>query len=139
MLYRAGCFVPRSPPGQGWGCQSCTADAALCPLQVCRALEEATTPALHLQALPSPWPCISAYAQGNTLASRKKVLPILRAALGGGPGTAAGPEEEAAPPPTPMNSLVEESPLAQAVPPVCPQAVLERVSRMAAEQPDSDK
>lgn len=106
---------------------------------VCRALEEATTPALHLQALPSPWPCISAYAQGNTLASRKKVLPILRAALGGGPGTAAGPEEEAAPPPTPMNSLVEESPLAQAVPPVCPQAVLERVSRMAAEQPDSDK
>uniref|UniRef100_A0A8C9G420 Prune exopolyphosphatase 1 n=1 Tax=Pavo cristatus TaxID=9049 RepID=A0A8C9G420_PAVCR len=110
-------------------------------IEVCRALEEATTPALQLQALPSPWPCVSAYAQGNTLASRKKVLPILRAALGGGPGSAAGPEEEAAPPPTPMNSLVEESPLAQAVPPVCPQAVLERVSRMAAEQPppDSDK
>ncbi|OXB72331.1 UNVERIFIED_CONTAM: hypothetical protein H355_015630 [Colinus virginianus] len=102
---------------------------------LCRALEEATTPALHLQALPSPWPCVSAYAQGNALASRKKVLPVLRAALGGGAGTAAGPEEEVAPPPTPMNSLVEESPLAQAVPPVCPQAVLERVSRMAAQQP----
>ncbi|XP_042749556.1 exopolyphosphatase PRUNE1 isoform X2 [Lagopus leucura] len=105
---------------------------------VCRALEEATTPALQLQALPSPWPCISAYTQGNTLASRKKVLPILRATLGGTPGTAAGMEEEVAPPPTPMNSLVEESPLAQAVPPVCPQAVLERVSRMAAEQPPPD-
>ncbi|NXE57342.1 PRUN1 Exopolyphosphatase, partial [Casuarius casuarius] len=48
---------------------------------VCRALEEATTPSLHLQALPSPWPCISAYTQGNVLASRKKVLPILRTVL----------------------------------------------------------
>ncbi|NXC40792.1 PRUN1 Exopolyphosphatase, partial [Penelope pileata] len=48
---------------------------------LCRALEEATTPCLHLQPLPSPWSCISAYAQGNALASRKKVLPILRAAL----------------------------------------------------------
>ncbi|NXL86118.1 PRUN1 Exopolyphosphatase, partial [Alectura lathami] len=48
---------------------------------VCQALEEATAPALHLQPLPSPWSCISAYAQGNALASRKKVLPILRSAL----------------------------------------------------------
>ncbi|NXJ85593.1 PRUN1 Exopolyphosphatase, partial [Trogon melanurus] len=48
---------------------------------LCRALEEATTPPLHLQPLPSPWSCVSAYTQGNTLASRKKVLPLLRAAL----------------------------------------------------------
>ncbi|NWH68351.1 PRUN1 Exopolyphosphatase, partial [Geococcyx californianus] len=48
---------------------------------VCRALEEATTPSLLLQPLPSPWGCVGAYAQGNALASRKKVLPILRAAL----------------------------------------------------------
>ncbi|NXK57249.1 PRUN1 Exopolyphosphatase, partial [Chauna torquata] len=48
---------------------------------VCQALEEATAPSLHLQPLPSPWSCISTYAQGNILASRKKVLPILRAAL----------------------------------------------------------
>ncbi|NXA43136.1 PRUN1 Exopolyphosphatase, partial [Eudromia elegans] len=48
---------------------------------MCRALEEATTPSLELRALPSPWPCICAYTQGNTLASRKKVLPILRGAL----------------------------------------------------------
>ncbi|NXR08880.1 PRUN1 Exopolyphosphatase, partial [Semnornis frantzii] len=48
---------------------------------VCQALEEATTPSLHLQPLPSPWHCLAAYAQGNNLASRKKVLPIVRAAL----------------------------------------------------------
>ncbi|XP_035426533.1 exopolyphosphatase PRUNE1 isoform X2 [Cygnus atratus] len=108
-------------------------------LEVCQVLEEATVPCLHLQPLPSPWSCVSIYTQGNALASRKKVLPILRAALGG-LGAMAGLEEDTAPPPTPMNSLVDESPLAQAVPPLCPQAVLERVSRMAAEQPpDPDK
>lgn len=101
---------------------------------LCRALEEATTPSLLLQLLPSPWPCVVAYTQGNALAARKKVLPILRAALGG-LGAAGGPEEEVVPPPTPMNSLVEECPLAQAVPPLCPQDVLERVSRIAVGQP----
>ncbi|XP_002194147.5 exopolyphosphatase PRUNE1 [Taeniopygia guttata] len=101
---------------------------------LCRALEEATTPSLLLRPLPSPWPCVAAYAQGNAVAARKKVLPILRAALGG-LGAAGGPEEEVVPPPTPMNSLVEECPLAQAVPPLCPQDVLERVSRIAVGQP----
>ncbi|XP_064898905.1 exopolyphosphatase PRUNE1 isoform X1 [Columba livia] len=101
---------------------------------VCRALEEETSPSLQLQPLASPWPCVATYAQGNALASRKKVLPVLRAALGG-PGPAGGPEDEVVPPPTPMNSLVEECPLAQAVPPLCPQDVLERVSRIAAGQP----
>ncbi|NXJ72456.1 PRUN1 Exopolyphosphatase, partial [Rostratula benghalensis] len=48
---------------------------------VCRALEEATTPSLHLQPLLSPWSCLGTYAQGNAVASRKKVLPILRTAL----------------------------------------------------------
>ncbi|NXN94854.1 PRUN1 Exopolyphosphatase, partial [Rhinopomastus cyanomelas] len=48
---------------------------------VCQALEEATNPPLHLQPLASPSPCLVAYSQGNTLASRKKVLPILRVAL----------------------------------------------------------
>ncbi|NWI87670.1 PRUN1 Exopolyphosphatase, partial [Pitta sordida] len=48
---------------------------------LCRALEEATAPSLQLQPLPSPWPCLGAFAQGNAVASRKKVLPILRAAL----------------------------------------------------------
>ncbi|XP_071582959.1 exopolyphosphatase PRUNE1 isoform X3 [Heliangelus exortis] len=105
-------------------------------LEVCRALEEASEPALNLRPLPSPWSCLAAYTQGNSWASRKKVLPILRAALGGGSGGAGGvPEEEVVPPPTPMNSLVEECPLAQPVPPLCPQDVLERVSRIAAGQP----
>ncbi|KAM3657232.1 exopolyphosphatase PRUNE1 [Ammospiza maritima maritima] len=101
---------------------------------LCGALEEATAPSLLLRPLPSPWPCVAAYAQGNAVATRKKVLPILRAALGG-LGAAGGPEEDVVPPPTPMNSLVEECPLAQAVPPLCPQDVLERVSRIAAGQP----
>ncbi|NXA63857.1 PRUN1 Exopolyphosphatase, partial [Mohoua ochrocephala] len=48
---------------------------------LCRALEEATTPSLLLQPLPSPGACVAAYAQGNAVAARKKVLPILRAAL----------------------------------------------------------
>lgn len=116
-----------------WGCWR-GPSPALAPLQLCRALEEATTPSLLLQLLPSPWPCVAAYAQGNAVAARKKVLPILRAALGG-LGAAGGPEEEVVPPPTPMNSLVEECPLAQAVPPLCPQDVLERVSRIAVGQP----
>uniref|UniRef100_A0A8C3Y616 Prune exopolyphosphatase 1 n=1 Tax=Catharus ustulatus TaxID=91951 RepID=A0A8C3Y616_CATUS len=103
-------------------------------LELCRALEEATTPSLLLQPLPSPWVSVVPYAQGNAVAARKKVLPILRAALGG-LGAAGGPEEEVVPPPTPMNSLVEECPLAQPVPPLCPQDVLERVSRIAGGQP----
>ncbi|XP_033927189.1 exopolyphosphatase PRUNE1 isoform X2 [Melopsittacus undulatus] len=102
---------------------------------VCRALEEATAPALHLQPIPTPWSCITAYNQGNALASRKKVLPILKAALAAPGAAMGGPEEEVVPPPTPMNSLVEESPLAQAVPPICPHDVLERVSRIAVGQP----
>ncbi|NXB83143.1 PRUN1 Exopolyphosphatase, partial [Vidua chalybeata] len=48
---------------------------------LCLALEEATTPSLFLRPLPSPWPCVATYAQGNSVAARKKVLPILRAAL----------------------------------------------------------
>uniref|UniRef100_A0A8V5GKZ0 Uncharacterized protein n=1 Tax=Melopsittacus undulatus TaxID=13146 RepID=A0A8V5GKZ0_MELUD len=104
-------------------------------LEVCRALEEATAPALHLQPIPTPWSCITAYNQGNALASRKKVLPILKAALAAPGAAMGGPEEEVVPPPTPMNSLVEESPLAQAVPPICPHDVLERVSRIAVGQP----
>ncbi|NXD87304.1 PRUN1 Exopolyphosphatase, partial [Halcyon senegalensis] len=48
---------------------------------LCRALEGAATPALHLQPLPSPSPYVATYTQGNAVASRKEVMPILRAAL----------------------------------------------------------
>ncbi|KAG8450001.1 hypothetical protein GDO86_016620 [Hymenochirus boettgeri] len=46
---------------------------------VCKALEEATNPLLDLTLLSCP-PCenIVTYAQGNTAASRKKLLPILK-------------------------------------------------------------
>ncbi|NXD46416.1 PRUN1 Exopolyphosphatase, partial [Copsychus sechellarum] len=47
---------------------------------LCRALEEAA-PSLLLQPLASPGASVVAYAQGNAVATRKKVLPILRAAL----------------------------------------------------------
>ncbi|NXY80075.1 PRUN1 Exopolyphosphatase, partial [Glareola pratincola] len=76
-----GCGLPRKPPILGVLGKGGAPSAALPPLQVCRALEEATMPSLHLQPLLSPWSCVGTYAQGNALASRKKVLPILRAAL----------------------------------------------------------
>uniref|UniRef100_A0A8C3UVZ0 Prune exopolyphosphatase 1 n=1 Tax=Catharus ustulatus TaxID=91951 RepID=A0A8C3UVZ0_CATUS len=130
-LGNSSCGLPQNSPV--WGCWGGPSPALAAP-QLCRALEEATTPSLLLQPLPSPWVSVVPYAQGNAVAARKKVLPILRAALGG-LGAAGGPEEEVVPPPTPMNSLVEECPLAQPVPPLCPQDVLERVSRIAGGQP----
>ncbi|XP_069505865.1 exopolyphosphatase PRUNE1 [Ambystoma mexicanum] len=48
---------------------------------VCRALEQADDPHLKLSPLHSPCPDIQTYLQGNTIASRKKVLPIIKAFL----------------------------------------------------------
>ncbi|XP_067425649.1 exopolyphosphatase PRUNE1 [Emydura macquarii macquarii] len=45
---------------------------------VCGALERANDPSLDLSPLGSLYPNICAYHQGNTVASRKKVLPILK-------------------------------------------------------------
>uniref|UniRef100_A0A8C8RQ23 Exopolyphosphatase PRUNE1 n=1 Tax=Pelusios castaneus TaxID=367368 RepID=A0A8C8RQ23_9SAUR len=45
---------------------------------VCRVLERANNPSLDLSPLGSIYPNICAYHQGNTVASRKKVLPILK-------------------------------------------------------------
>lgn len=43
------------------------------------ALEEATTPSLALSTISGHYcPHVTAYSQGNTAASRKKVLPILK-------------------------------------------------------------
>uniref|UniRef100_A0A8C5WLP5 Prune exopolyphosphatase 1 n=1 Tax=Leptobrachium leishanense TaxID=445787 RepID=A0A8C5WLP5_9ANUR len=46
---------------------------------ICKVLEEATNPPLDLSPVPSD-PCkhLATYHQGNTVASRKKVLPILK-------------------------------------------------------------
>ncbi|XP_074837435.1 exopolyphosphatase PRUNE1 [Carettochelys insculpta] len=45
---------------------------------VCSVLEHANNPFLDLSPLGSHYPNICAYHQGNTIASRKKVLPILK-------------------------------------------------------------
>ncbi|XP_007485463.2 exopolyphosphatase PRUNE1 isoform X1 [Monodelphis domestica] len=59
---------------------------------ICEALEYSHCPPLNLTPAPTPHPNLRAYLQGNTLASRKKVLPILRDALwGGNPGAMRTP------------------------------------------------
>ncbi|XP_039606356.1 exopolyphosphatase PRUNE1 isoform X1 [Polypterus senegalus] len=46
--------------------------------QLCQTLEKAQNPHLNLSSFRCPPPEIRAYLQGNTLASRKKVLPIIK-------------------------------------------------------------
>ncbi|XP_073178581.1 exopolyphosphatase PRUNE1 isoform X1 [Lepidochelys kempii] len=58
-------------------------------LEVCGVLERANNPPLDLSPLGSLYPNLCAYHQGNTVASRKKVLPILKDFLREW-GTAAG-------------------------------------------------
>ncbi|XP_070806656.1 exopolyphosphatase PRUNE1 isoform X2 [Pituophis catenifer annectens] len=142
---------------------------------VCQALERSSNPSLGLTPLETHCPTVRAYQQGNTSASRKKVLPIVREFLhqwvrpsptgpgmqpelsGCVPPTRVDPQgagcrdprgaakdapkpprlgEEAAEedtllPPTPMNSLVDECPLHQGLPEVSPEAIFERVNRIA--------
>ncbi|XP_035286014.1 exopolyphosphatase PRUNE1-like isoform X1 [Anguilla anguilla] len=45
--------------------------------EVSRALERAQNPCLSLLPMSSPYADVKAYLQGNTLASRKKLLPII--------------------------------------------------------------
>ncbi|XP_069041109.1 exopolyphosphatase PRUNE1 isoform X2 [Lepisosteus oculatus] len=51
--------------------------------QVSQALERAQNPDLNLSPMSSPYADVKAYLQGNTLASRKKVMPILKTFLRG--------------------------------------------------------
>ncbi|XP_030043374.1 exopolyphosphatase PRUNE1 [Microcaecilia unicolor] len=51
---------------------------------VCRSLECSGSPELQLSPFPSPYSDLQAYNQGNTFASRKKVLPILKQLLSSG-------------------------------------------------------
>uniref|UniRef100_A0A4X2L3L7 DHHA2 domain-containing protein n=1 Tax=Vombatus ursinus TaxID=29139 RepID=A0A4X2L3L7_VOMUR len=60
-------------------------------LEICEALECSRCPPLNLTPAPSHHPNLRAYFQGNALASRKKVLPILRDALWGHPGAMKTP------------------------------------------------
>ncbi|XP_013884000.1 exopolyphosphatase PRUNE1 isoform X2 [Austrofundulus limnaeus] len=107
--------------------------SATCREQVCRYLEKALNPALSLCPIGSPHSHISAYQQGNVLASRKKLLPLVKDFLvewdgDGFPGNTE--EEESVVPPTPMNSLVEGCPLDGGLPPISAQDLQDKFSQM---------
>ncbi|XP_060057706.1 exopolyphosphatase PRUNE1 isoform X3 [Erinaceus europaeus] len=60
--------------------------AVFCPhaalrTMMCEVLERSQSPSLKLVPLPSTHPNLQAYLQGNTQASRKKLLPLLQEAL----------------------------------------------------------
>ena len=83
--------------------------------------------------MSSPYPRINAYHQGNALASRKKLLPIVKDFLRGretGGACLQGDEEDTQFPPTPMNSLVEGCPLDAGLP-LAMNALQEKFSKMA--------
>uniref|UniRef100_A0A1A7Z4L8 Prune homolog n=1 Tax=Iconisemion striatum TaxID=60296 RepID=A0A1A7Z4L8_9TELE len=104
-----------------------------CRNQVRQYLEEAHNPNLSLEPISSPHLHISAYHQGNSLASRKKLLPLIKDFLSqwdrdGFLGDAE--EEESVVPPTPMNSLVEGCPLDGGLPQISAQDLQEKFSKM---------
>ncbi|XP_023249416.1 exopolyphosphatase PRUNE1-like [Seriola lalandi dorsalis] len=109
--------------------------SSTCREQVSQYLEQARNPALNLCPISSPHPHVTAYQQGNVLASRKKVLPIVKDFLkeqeGDGRLGDVEEEEESGVPPTPMNSLVEGCPLDEGLPHISAQDLVEKVSKMA--------
>lgn len=112
-----------------------------CREEVSLYLEQAHNPALKLCPISSLHPHISAYQQGNSLASRKKLLPIIKDCLkerdaGGclGDGRLADAEEEEEEsrfPPTPMNSLVDGCPLDGGLPHISAQELEDKFNKMA--------
>ncbi|CAL8298179.1 unnamed protein product [Gadus morhua 'NCC'] len=117
--------------------------SALCREEMSQALEKSRNPALSLCPISSPHSHIKAYLQGNTQASRKKLLPIIKDFLreqeqdGGRDEGGEGEEEEEEDtqfPPTPMNSLVEGCPLDNGLPRISAQALEEKFSKMSARQ-----
>ncbi|CAL8248870.1 unnamed protein product [Lota lota] len=114
--------------------------SALCREEMSQALEQARNPALALCPISSPHSHIKAYLQGNTQASRKKLLPIIKDFLreqeqdggrGGQDKEEEEEEEDSQFPPTPMNSLVEGCPLDTGLPRISAQALEEKFSKMA--------
>ncbi|XP_017562351.2 exopolyphosphatase PRUNE1 [Pygocentrus nattereri] len=130
--------------------------------EVSKALEKARNPNLDLRPMSSPYPDVKAYVQGNTLASRKKVLPIIldflkdrerKMAQSGNledleledectqdPSDSqqccedSAIEEDSGVPPTPMNSLVEGCPLDNGLPKINAEVLVEKVSKIASEE-----
>ncbi|MBN3294065.1 PRUN1 Exopolyphosphatase, partial [Polypterus senegalus] len=126
--------------------------------QLCQTLEKAQNPHLNLSSFRCPPPEIRAYLQGNTLASRKKVLPIIKDFLNnldckeGAVCAENGEceledqgeqhqvtedlavEEDVRLPPTPMNSLVEGCPLDGGLPKLTAEDLLEKFGQIADEE-----
>ncbi|KAL0171638.1 hypothetical protein M9458_031949 [Cirrhinus mrigala] len=116
-----------------------------------KALEKAKNPSLDLKPMSSPFPDVKAFIQGNTLASRKKVMPIITDFLKEKEKTMypignvedldldddsnqdqsdlqqcpedAGIEDDTQVPPTPMNN--------NGLPKINPEVLVEKVSKMA--------
>ncbi|XP_034029624.1 exopolyphosphatase PRUNE1 isoform X2 [Thalassophryne amazonica] len=105
--------------------------SATCRAEMSQYLEQVRNPALNLCPISSPHPQITAYLQGNTHASRKKLLPIVRDFLQDCDGHLGEEEEESQVPPTPMNSLVEGCPLDAGPPRISAQALEEKFNKMA--------
>lgn len=108
--------------------------------------------------MSSPYTDVKAYVQGNALASRKKVLPIISDFLKDrerkmeqvedleledectqehGDSQQCGEdtvmEEDTGVPPTPMNSLVEGCPLDNGLPKINADMLVEKVSKIVSE------
>lgn len=124
-----------------------------------KALEKAKNPSLDLKTMSSPYPDVKAFIQSNTLASRKKVMPIITDFLKERERKVAqsgyledldldddsnqdqcdsqqcpedtGIEDDTQFPPTPMNSLVEGCPLDNGLPKISPEVLVEKVTKMA--------
>ncbi|MCJ8728211.1 hypothetical protein PDJAM_G00001770 [Pangasius djambal] len=129
--------------------------------EVIKALEKARNPHLNLSPMSSPYTDMKAYVQGNALASRKKVLPIISDFLkdrerkmeqledleledectqeqGDSQQCCedAVMEEDSGVPPTPMNSLVEGCPLDNGLPKINADVLVEKVSKIVSEEDD---
>ncbi|XP_010882947.1 exopolyphosphatase PRUNE1 [Esox lucius] len=123
--------------------------------QVSQALEQARSPSLSLSPMSSPYSDIKAYLQGNTLASRKKVLPIIKDFLMDREkrlvpcgdleesyevpvqlacAEDTGIEDDVQLPPTPMNSLVEGCPLDNGLPKISAEALTKKFRKMASDE-----
>nr|XP_040020376.1 exopolyphosphatase PRUNE1 isoform X2 [Gasterosteus aculeatus aculeatus] len=115
--------------------------SAACRQQVSHYLEQARDPALNLSPITNPHPRVAAYQQGNSIASRKKLLPIVKDFLkereGGGClgdgclGDVEEEDEDSCFPPTPMNSLAEGCPLDNGLPHISALDLEEKFSKMA--------
>ncbi|XP_054638421.1 exopolyphosphatase PRUNE1 isoform X2 [Dunckerocampus dactyliophorus] len=97
--------------------------------QLSQYLEQAGNPPLNLCPISSPHPHITAYHQGNALASRKKLLPLVKDFLRARDGDAEE-DRESLVPPTPMNSLVDGCPLDAGLPAISERALEEKFSKM---------